>query len=112
MSDLTMDVLMDAKKRLDELCGSKAPPLFAMIHDKHMCSIVQARTHRKKRINKKYRKKYGLVEVPWDFVYMTGENVIAHPKTIEMIKSNMDKMQGEPSMYSFSWAKGWFPDGH
>lgn len=37
---------------------------YQIIEVPYMMDIVQARTHKKKRINKKWRKRYGVKEVP------------------------------------------------
>lgn len=52
---------------------------------------VQARTHRKSRINKKWLKRYGTKYVPSkDLIYFQGM-IIGHPKTIEKLKKAVNK---------------------
>ena len=46
----------------------------------HMADKVQARTHKKKRINKKWRKRYGMKEVPWNKFLIEGNKIYCHPK--------------------------------
>jgi hypothetical protein len=55
----------------------------------HMADKVQARTHKKKRINKKWRKRYGLKEVPWNKFLIEGNRIYCHPKMIENIKAEI-----------------------
>lgn len=60
-----------------------------------MCDEVQARKHKKKRINKKWRKRYGMKEIPWNKVLVTHHDrrIYAHPKMIERITEEM-KLKG------------------
>lgn len=51
-----------------------------------MVDVVQARTHKNKRINKKWRKRYGTKEVPWNKVYINGKDIYCHPSMIEKMK--------------------------
>lgn len=47
---------------------------------------IQRRTHRKKRVNKKWLKKYGYMYVPDDeHIYIMGDCIVGTPKTIEKI---------------------------
>ena len=55
----------------------------------YMVDIVQVRTHKKKRINKKWRKRYGVKEVPWKKFYLVGDKIYCHPKMFEKIKVDM-----------------------
>ena len=57
----------------------------------HFCADkVQARKHKKKRINKKWRKRYGMREVPWKKYFLIDGRIYGHPtminKLIEMVK--------------------------
>jgi hypothetical protein len=54
-----------------------------------MADNVQARTHKKKRINKKWRKRYGFKEIPWNKFYIEGNRIYCHPKMIEKIKAEI-----------------------
>lgn len=56
---------------------------YQLIGVSHMADIVQARTHKKKRINKKWRKRYGMKEVPWKKCFVVDDKIYAHPKMIE-----------------------------
>lgn len=69
---------------------------YSLIESDAIIKMVQARTHKKKRINKKWLKKYGFKEVPdYDTIYIAtpcGEKyILAQPKTIEMIKNSLQK---------------------
>lgn len=61
--------------------------------------MVQAKTHRRRRINKKWLKRYGYKSVvaPYDRfeVLMMGPNVYAFPEGIEAIKKALDKSNQE-----------------
>jgi hypothetical protein len=53
---------------------------------------AQKRKHKQKRINKKWLKKYGYIEVPdITTIYIMDRNIIAHPKTIEIMKKYVNK---------------------
>lgn len=52
---------------------------------------VQARTHKKKRINKKWKKRYGMREVPWNkFVVTDDRKIFCHPKMFEKLKTEIE----------------------
>lgn len=54
-----------------------------IIENVHMVDQIQVKTHKKKRINKKWRKRYGLRNVPKKEVYMLNQNtIVGHPTTI------------------------------
>lgn len=63
---------------------------YELIGVPYMMDIVQARTHKKKRINKKWRKRYGVKEVPWNKLYIADGKIYCHPKMIEKIKAEID----------------------
>ena len=46
----------------------------------------QFRTHKKKRINKKWLKRYGTYPIYYDDVFMVNGNLIGSPKTINKIR--------------------------
>lgn len=51
---------------------------------------VQARRHRKKRINKKWLKRYGTKTVPWNKVIVTADRkMIMHPKIYEALAAEL-----------------------
>ncbi len=63
---------------------------YRLIEAPFMCDKVQARTHKKKRINKKWRKRYGTKEIPWNKIIVTKiGRIYAHPKMIAWISEEM-----------------------
>jgi hypothetical protein len=62
---------------------------YQLIGVPHMAEKVQARTHKKTRINKKWRKRYGFREVPWKTFYVSGDTIYGHPTMIDKIKMDM-----------------------
>lgn len=66
---------------------------YQFVEAPFMCDKVQARTHKKKRINKKWRKRYGMKEIPWTKIFITGNHIFAHPKMIERLTEEM-KLKG------------------
>ena len=56
---------------------------------------VQARTHKKKRINKKWRKRYGFRKKPWNKLFIADGKVYGHPKTIERYIKRMERRDGK-----------------
>ena len=62
---------------------------YQIIGVPYMMDIVQARTHKKKRINKKWRKRYGTKEVPWNKFYIEGNKIYCHPKMAVKIKAEL-----------------------
>ena len=67
---------------LDKYFGLDYTSLFGyqIICVPHMADKIQARTHKKKRINKKWRKRYGFKEVPWNTFLIEGNKIYCHPK--------------------------------
>ena len=67
---------------------------YRLIETDILTKKVQIKTHKKKRINKKWMKKYGFKEVPdYGKIVVADKNILAHPKTIEKIKECIDKMR-------------------
>ncbi len=63
---------------------------YNVIESPYMADNVQAKTHKKKRINKKWKKRYGTKEVPWNKLLITNDRKIyAHPKIVEKLKIEM-----------------------
>ena len=57
---------------------------------------VQRRTHKKRRINKKWAKRYGYREVPdTKKIVLVGGNMYAHPTLIEKIMNEILKEKGK-----------------
>lgn len=53
---------------------------YQIIPVSYMADMVQVRTHKKKRINKKWRKRYGMKEVPWNKFVVFEDKIFCHPK--------------------------------
>ena len=66
---------------------------YDIISVPHMCDVKQKRTHRKKRINKKWRKRYGMKEVPHKEFYIDTLNrkIYGHPKMIDVLKLDIEQ---------------------
>ena len=62
---------------------------YQLIGVPSMCNKVQARRHKKKRINKKWRKRYGMKEVPWKKFYIEGNRIYCHPKLVEKLRTEI-----------------------
>jgi hypothetical protein len=62
---------------------------YQVIAVPYMMDIVQARTHKKKRINKKWRKRYGVKEVPWNKFIIADNKIYCNPKMIEKISDEI-----------------------
>lgn len=63
---------------------------YRLIEVPCMCDNVQARKHKKKRINKKWRKRYGTKEIPWTKLLVTASgDIYGHPKMIARITEEM-----------------------
>lgn len=67
---------------------------YRVIESPYMADKVQAKTHKKKRINKKWKKRYGTKEVPWNKFIVTNDGmIIAHPKMIEGLKMEIEYLK-------------------
>jgi hypothetical protein len=51
---------------------------------------TQKRTHKKKRINKKWRRKYGYIGIPSNKSYVMGDTILFHPKTWSIIEKRIN----------------------
>lgn len=60
-----------------------------LIENVHMVDTVPARTHRKKRINKKWRKRYGCKSIPKKCIYKVGNVIYGHPVTIRNLQAKL-----------------------
>ena len=67
---------------------------YQIIGVPYMMDIVQARTHKKKLINKKWRRRYGVREIPWNKFLIEGNRIYCHPKMIEKIKAEINMNKG------------------
>jgi hypothetical protein len=78
----------------NELCGSIADQI---IEDSNLATVKQNRTHKSKRINKKYSKKYGETVTPSPYIMMTPFGLFAHPETKQKAVEFIDKHAVEVS---------------
>jgi hypothetical protein len=62
---------------------------YPLIEVPYMADRVQARTHKKKRINKKWKKRYGMKDVPHKEFFIFDGKIYGHPKMIEALKMEM-----------------------
>ena len=63
---------------------------YTVIISEACTSTVQARRHRKKRINKKWIKRYGYKTVPWKKVPATPDRkLIMHPIVYEALQAEL-----------------------
>ena len=68
---------------------------YRLIESPFLGDKVQARKHKKKRINKKWRKRYGFKVVPWKKVFITDGKIYGHPTIIALIKEEISR-KGKP----------------
>ena len=88
MDCLTPEIIRDAVERMRKIkpCGIR------IVETVYITKEVQRRTHRKKRINKKWRKRYGMmhVEDPYKSILYKdpeGDNVLyVHPKMADKLR--------------------------
>lgn len=73
MSELNWEAFKNVKRQIDAIAG--APPIFTELREVQPLPVFgQARTHRKRRINKKWRTRYGMKIVRYD--YYLGDNIV------------------------------------
>lgn len=60
---------------------------YKLIETPYMADKMQARTHKKKRINKKWKKRYGMKDIPWKkfFVNTNDGTIYGHPQMIDAL---------------------------
>ena len=58
---------------------------YPLIEVHHMADKVQVRKHKKKRINKKWLKRYGMKEVPWKTLVLFEGKIYGHPMTLKKL---------------------------
>ena len=51
----------------------------------------QRRTHKKKRINKKWRKRYGVIAIPDDQIYVIDKQIFCHPSIANILRQNYER---------------------
>lgn len=60
-----------------------------IVEDKFMTVRIQVRKHRKKRLNKKWRKKYGFHILPMkNAIHLPDGTIICHPTVANAIRNN------------------------
>lgn len=62
-----------------------------IINDMLTKGTRQKKTHKAKRINKKWRKKYGYVSIPDKQIYLFDNTIIGHSATIKRLTQNIPK---------------------
>lgn len=75
-----------------KMCNSTLYGGLRILTDYSVGKMVQARTHKKKRINKKWRKRFGFKSVPdGDKIYVIPPAgvIVMHPGTYEKLKKSM-----------------------
>ena len=69
----------------DNSASSPIPKAYLHLISSEAC-VKEARRHRKRRINKKWVKRYGKKLIPSDTCYICfGDKLIGHPKMLEKI---------------------------
>ena len=72
---------------MDSFFGTK------FVLDERLLKKVPAKTHKKRRINKKWLKRYGFKEVPSPYIYFArGGIAIGHPETVEKFKRHLKRV--------------------
>lgn len=67
-------------------CGLSGLAGFNLISSVHMTDHIRKRVHRKRRIDKKWLKRYGYREVPKKDLIRAGNTLYGHPLTIQRVK--------------------------
>lgn len=63
---------------------------YQLIECEYCADWVQSRKHKKKRINKKWRKRYGMKEVPWrKFIITNDRQIFGHPLMMARLKEQL-----------------------
>lgn len=61
----------------------------------HLTIATRARTHRKKRIDKKWLKRYGFKQTPDPKLYFLDERMlVGHPVTVEKVLARLEQRGG------------------
>ena len=64
---------------------------YPLIAVPHMADTVQTRKHKKKRINKKWLKRYGTKQVPWKKMLFFDGKIYGHPTMVNLIIERLQK---------------------
>lgn len=62
---------------------------MAVIENSHLTDKVQSKRHHKKRINKKWLKRYGYKYVPSKKIFFFNNQFIMHPTLIKQLKNKI-----------------------
>ena len=65
---------------------------YPVISTVYMSHAVQARKHRKKRINKKWLKRYGMRQVPYKHLVLCDGKVYGHPDIISKLIAEINQI--------------------
>lgn len=85
---------------------------YRLVENPTMVNRRQRRTHKKKRINKKWAKRYGFSETPHNQFVIANGMIIAHPSVIQKLKDNIAieeqlKRQKDPLYFSSYFMGVW-----
>lgn len=69
---------------------------YELISSEHCTERVQARRHKKRRINKKWRKRYGMKCVPRKQIYVDTKNkkIFGHPIVMDRVIAELLAKEG------------------
>ena len=70
---------------------------YKVISDKHCVERVQARRHKKRRINKKWLKRYGMKVVPSKNIYVIRDQrvIVGHPIVMDKLIEKIKEQEGK-----------------
>ena len=86
---LTLDKFNQMIKTVDKIKDNNILFGLKLIESEYMVDKIQRKKHKKKRINKKWRKKYGFIAIPKKDFYQFGNNIIAHPVMIYELRKHL-----------------------
>ena len=85
-------------KRMSTKGGIKLDYLYGVpVHESEYAlkrEEKQAKKHRQKRINKKWRKRYGVITKEIPCIYKTSFAIVIHPKIKEQVKHLFISLEG------------------
>lgn len=64
---------------------------FRIIEDASLIDRKQNRTHRKRRINKKWAKRYGFTETPKREIFRVGDFLLVHPLVAKALREGTSR---------------------
>ncbi|MEY9091404.1 hypothetical protein ABH899_000003 [Paenibacillus sp. RC84] len=65
---------------------------YRIIENVNMVVRKQNRTHRKRRINKKWAKRYGFSVTPRKGIFAMGSTLIMHPTVAQIVRQQMNNV--------------------